>query len=37
MGFGEQFLVLVREEDALGQVRSLYGAAGAQREACRAF
>ena len=34
---GEQFLTLAREEDALGQFRSLYGAAGSQSEACRAF
>lgn len=34
---GEQFLALAREEDALGKFRSVYGAAGAQPEACRAF
>jgi len=34
---GEQFLTLAREEEALGQFRSLYGAAGSQPEACRAF
>ncbi|HUL68018.1 MAG TPA: TetR/AcrR family transcriptional regulator [Burkholderiaceae bacterium] len=34
---GEQFLTLAREEEALGQFRALYGAAGAQPEACRAF
>ena len=34
---GEQFLALTREEDALGKFRSLYGAAGSQPEACRAF
>jgi TetR/AcrR family transcriptional repressor of mexJK operon len=37
LAVGEQFLALAREEDALGQFRSLYGAAGAQPEACRAF
>jgi len=37
LAVGEQFLTLAREEDALGQFRSLYGAAGVQREACRAF
>ena len=37
LAIGEQFLTLAREEDTLGQFRSLYGAAGAQREACRAF
>ena len=30
LAIGEQFLTLAREEDALGQFRSLYGAAGAQ-------
>lgn len=34
---GTQFLALTREEDTLGQFRSLYGAAGTQREACLAF
>lgn len=34
---GEKFLMLTREEDALGKFRSVYGAAGAQPEACRAF
>jgi TetR/AcrR family transcriptional repressor of mexJK operon len=34
---GEQFLALVREKEALGQFRAVYGAAGAQPEACRAF
>jgi AcrR family transcriptional regulator len=34
---GEQFLTLAREEDTLGQFRAIYGAAGAQPEACRAF
>jgi TetR/AcrR family transcriptional repressor of mexJK operon len=37
LAIGEQFLTLVREEDTLGHFRSLYGAAGAQREACLAF
>lgn len=37
LAIGEQFLTLAREDDALGQFRSLYGAAGAQPEACRAF
>lgn len=34
---GEQFLALTREEESLGKFRSLYGAAGAQPEICRAF
>lgn len=33
----EQFLALTREEHTLGKFRSLYGAAKAQPEACRAF
>lgn len=37
MSIGEQFLALTREEDALGKFRSVYGAAGAQPEACQAF
>jgi len=37
LAVGEQFLTLAREEDALGQFRSLYGAAGSQPEACEAF
>jgi AcrR family transcriptional regulator len=37
LAIGEQFLMLAREEDTLGHFRSLYGAAGAQREACEAF
>jgi TetR/AcrR family transcriptional repressor of mexJK operon len=37
LAVGEQFLTLAREEEALGQFRSLYGAAGVQPEACRAF
>lgn len=34
---GEQFLALTREEHTLGKFRSLYGAAGTQPEACKAF
>ena len=34
---GEQFLALAREEGTLDQFRSLYGAAGVQREACLTF
>ena len=34
---GGQFLALTREDDALGKFRSVYGAAGTQPEACRAF
>lgn len=37
LAVGEQFLALTREEHTLGKFRSLYGAAGAQPEACRAF
>jgi len=37
LAIGEQFLALTREKDTLGQFRSLYGAAGTQREACLAF
>lgn len=37
LAIGEQFLTLAREQEALGQFRSLYGAAGAQPEACQAF
>jgi TetR/AcrR family transcriptional repressor of mexJK operon len=37
LAIGEQFLALTREEGALGKFRSVYGAAGAQPEACRAF
>jgi TetR/AcrR family transcriptional repressor of mexJK operon len=37
LAVGEQFLALTREEDALGEFRSVYGAAGAQPEACGAF
>jgi TetR/AcrR family transcriptional repressor of mexJK operon len=37
LAIGEQFLTLTREEEALGHLRLVYGAAGAQPEACRAF
>jgi AcrR family transcriptional regulator len=37
LAIGERFLALTREDDALGKFRSVYGAAGAQPEACRAF
>ena len=37
LAIGEEFLTLARENETLGQFRSLYGAAGAQPEACRAF
>lgn len=37
LAVGEQFLALAREEESLGQFRSVYGAAGAQPEACGAF
>ena len=37
LAIGEQFLTLAREEDTLGQFRAIYGAAGTQPEACRAF
>jgi len=37
LAVGEQFLALTREEGALGKFRSVYGAAGAHPEACRAF
>lgn len=37
LAIGERFLALAREEGALGKFRSVYGAAGAQPEACRAF
>ena len=37
LAIGEQFLTLAREEATLGKFRSLYGAAGTQREACLAF
>ena len=34
---GERFLMLIRDEEALGKLRSVYGAAGAKPEACHAF
>ncbi len=37
LAIGEQFLTLAREEHTLGKFRSLYGAASAHPEACRAF
>jgi AcrR family transcriptional regulator len=37
LAIGAQFLTLVREDEALGQVRSVYGAARARPEVCRAF
>jgi len=37
LAIGERFLALAREDDAPGKFRSVYGAAGAQPEACRAF
>ncbi len=37
MLIGRQFMELTREEKALGQLRALYAAAGAQPEACAAF
>lgn len=37
LAVGQQFLALAREEHVLGKFRSLYGAAGAQPEACLAF
>ena len=37
LAVGEQFLALTREEHTLGKFRSLYGAANAHPEACRAF
>ncbi|MEP6876881.1 MAG: TetR/AcrR family transcriptional regulator [Burkholderiales bacterium] len=37
LAIGEQFLTLAREDEALGQFRSVYGAAGAQPAACQAF
>jgi TetR/AcrR family transcriptional repressor of mexJK operon len=33
----ERFLMLTRDEEVLGKFRSVYGAAGARPEACRAF
>lgn len=37
MAIGEQFLALTREEHTLGKMRSLYGVASSQPEACQAF
>jgi AcrR family transcriptional regulator len=37
LAVGEQFLALTREDDSLGKMRSVYGAANAQPEACQAF
>jgi len=37
LAIGGRFLVLAREDDALGKFRSVYGVAGAQPEACQAF
>ena len=37
LAIGEQFLALAREPEALGQFRSIYGAAAQQREASEAF
>jgi AcrR family transcriptional regulator len=37
LAVGGRFLALAREDDALGKFRSVYGVAGAQPEACRAF
>lgn len=37
LAIGEQFLTLVREEPTLGKMRSLYGVASSQPEACQAF
>lgn len=37
LAVGEQFLALTRDDEALGKFRTVYGAAGAQPEACRAF
>ena len=37
LAIGEQFLTLVREEHTLGKMRSLYGVASSQPEACQAF
>ncbi|MEN9903531.1 MAG: hypothetical protein RLZZ555_96 [Pseudomonadota bacterium] len=37
LALGEQFLALTREEHTLGKFRSVYGAASAHPEACRAF
>src|SRR5689334_8982066 len=37
LAVGTRFLALARGDDALGALRSVYGVAGAQPEACRAF
>jgi len=37
LAIGEQFLAQTREEHTLGKLRSLYGAAGSQPEACQGF
>ncbi len=37
LAIGARFLALARGDDALGALRSVYGVAGAQPEACRAF
>jgi AcrR family transcriptional regulator len=37
LAVGGRFLALAREDGALGKFRSVYGVAGAQPEACRAF
>lgn len=37
LAIGEKFLTLVREEYTLGKMRSLYGVASSQPEACQAF
>ena len=37
LAIGARFLALVRGDDALGALRSVYGVAGAQPEVCRAF
>jgi AcrR family transcriptional regulator len=37
LAIGEHFLTLTREEEALGKMRSVYGAAGTLPEACEAF
>jgi TetR/AcrR family transcriptional repressor of mexJK operon len=37
LAVGARFLALARGDDALGALRSVYGVAGAQPEACRAF
>lgn len=37
LAIGAQFMALTRDESALGQFRTMYGAAGLQPEACAAF